>query len=172
MQRGFPRISGVRIMAIVNAVSSVKMAERAENMAMIMKRISFCVLLFLMSLCVGCFSPKYDGGKIVEGTDISVGFALPVSEGTWQIDVLNYLSGYRFSFREGAGITCEYEVVSTTSFAGVYSNTTKKKIRASLNPTVDEQLDKTETKPEDDSAEDKTPCSEKVVAPMVESYQK
>lgn len=41
-----------------------------------------------------------------------------------------------------------------------------------MNPTVDEQLDKTETKPEDDSAEDKTPCSEKVVATMVESYQK
>lgn len=139
---------------------------------MIMKRISFFLLFLAVSFFAGCFSPKYEGGKIVEGTDISVGFALPVSEGTWQIDILNYLSGYRFSFREGAGIACEYEVKSTTSFAGIYSNTTHKKIRASLNPTVDEQLDKTETHPEDGSAEDKTPCAEIEVAPMVESAQK
>lgn len=120
------------------------------------------------ALMLGCIHPKYGGGKLVEGTDIAVGFALPVSDGTWQIDILNYLSGYRFSFAENAGIKCEYSMTNTTSFAGIYESTTVKHIHAVLNPTVDEPLDKTETKTEDDSDGDDTPNGEIEVDPVVD----
>lgn len=110
-------------------------------------KVAFAALISI--LLAGCFTPKYGGGKIVDGMDIAVGFALPVSDGTWQIDLLNYLSGYRFSFQEGSAVACEYEFKSTTSFCGIYENTTVKKIKVGLNPKVDEPLDKTEDNAED-----------------------
>ena len=121
-------------------------------------------LVALSAIVQGCFTPRYSGGKIVEGTDIAVGFALPVSEGTWQIDILNYLSGYRFSFSEGAEVSCEYSMTNTTSFAGIYESTTVKTFRTDLNPTIDESLDKKEAKAEDGSASD-VPEGEIEVAP-------
>lgn len=102
---------------------------------------AFALLACLLAFVTGCKTETFSGGKIVEGTDISVGVALPSSVGNWQIDFFNYLSGFRFGFTNNARVECEYKVVSTTTFCGVYENKTEKDIRAVLEPTVDEQTD-------------------------------
>lgn len=102
----------------------------------------FVALVFLVALCLcGCTSQSFSGGKIVEGTDISVGIALPASEGTWQIELFNYLSGFRFGFAKDTKVECVYTMKAVTSFAGIYDNTTEKTVHAILTPTVAEEAD-------------------------------
>ena len=93
-------------------------------------------ILAMAALCtalVGCRS-SYKGGKIVEGTDAFVGANMPLSDGVVQFEVLNYLSGARFSFDRNAGIAFFYCVSNDVSFCG-YKSQTVKNMAAMLVPT-------------------------------------
>lgn len=93
-------------------------------------------ILIAVALCaalVGCKS-AYKGGKIVEGTDAFVGANMPLSDGVVQFEVLNYLSGARFSFDRNAMITFNYCVTNDVSFCG-YKSQTVKNMAATLTPT-------------------------------------
>jgi len=97
-----------------------------------MKRLA----VLMAVLCTACTS--YKGGKIVEGTDISAGMSIPQSGGTFQIDALNFLTGFRFLFCDNAGVKCVYSVTNSVSAFGVLSSSTAKRIEIDLTPTVDE----------------------------------
>ncbi len=87
--------------------------------------------LSLMMMCGGCL---YKGGKITEGTDIAVGLTIPGSEETVQLNVLNYLSGFRLGIAENAALTLKYSCATTNSYFGVVHSETVKTIDATVSP--------------------------------------
>ena len=96
------------------------------------------IVIALLATCLGLFGcTSYKGGKIVEGTDIVAGMSIPQSGGTFQIDALNFLTGFRFAFCDNAGVKCVYSTTNTVSAFGCYSSTTVKRIEIELNPTID-----------------------------------
>lgn len=99
-----------------------------------MKRLLFAVLA--VTLCAACTS--YKGGKIVEGTDIAAGASFPQAGGTFQIDALNFLTGFRFLFCDNVGVSCTYLTTNSVSAFGLYSSSTVKAIKIELTPTIDE----------------------------------
>ena len=101
-----------------------------------MKRLA---IVLMAALCTACST--YKGGKIVEGTDIAAGMSIPQSGGTFQIDALNFLTGFRFLFCDNAGVKCVYSTTNSVSAFGVYSSSTVKRIEIELTPTLDEAED-------------------------------
>ena len=97
------------------------------------------VAVLMAALCTACST--YRGGKIIEGTDIAAGMSIPQSGGTFQIDALNFLTGFRFLFCDNAGVRCVYSTTNSVSAFGVYSSTTVKCIEIELTPTLDEAED-------------------------------
>ena len=97
------------------------------------------VAVLMAALCTACST--YKGGKIVEGTDIAAGMSIPQSGGTFQIDALNFLTGFRFLFCDNAGVKCAYSTTNSVSAFGVYSSSTVKRIEIELTPTLDEAED-------------------------------
>ena len=91
------------------------------------------LLAIVYALC-GC-KTVYKGGKIVEGTDAFVGLNVPLSEGMMQLEVLNYVSGARFSFDRDAQVRFKYATTNDVSFLGIYSSRTVKYMEAELEPT-------------------------------------
>lgn len=88
-----------------------------------MKRLVAIVALAAMA---GCSTvTEHDGGKIVEGVDTFVGVQMPITEGATRFEILNYLSGARFSFSRGAGVAFIYSVSNHVSFCGYESRTMK-----------------------------------------------
>ena len=72
-------------------------------------------LLAFSALCGGCV---YKGAKVTEGTDLAVGINMPMSEGTLQLQVLNYLSGFRVGVDRNAIMTIKYTVAETNDYLG------------------------------------------------------
>ena len=93
-------------------------------------------VLTMSLLCAACTS--YKGGKLTEGTDIAIGMTIPQSGGTFQIDALNLVTGFRFLFAEDAGVKCVYCVTNTVTAFGFYNSTTVKSVDIELTPTVNE----------------------------------
>lgn len=88
-----------------------------------MKRLVAIVVLAAMAGCTTV--TEYDGGKIVEGVDTFVGIRTPLANGATRFEILNYLSGARFSFSRGAGVAFIYSVSNHVSFCGYESGTVK-----------------------------------------------
>ena len=104
-----------------------------------MKSTALAVCIAAFAAIAGCST--YKGGKIVEGTDIAAGMSIPQSGGTFQIDALNFLTGFRFLFCDNAGVKCVYTTTNSVSAFGVYSSSTVKRIEIDLTPTVDDAED-------------------------------
>ena len=85
----------------------------------------------LAGVLTGCI---YKGAKVVEGTDLAVGFTVPQADGVAQLDVLNYLSGFRLGVAENAAMTVKYTVAETNSYFGCITTRTMKSIDATVEP--------------------------------------
>lgn len=83
----------------------------------------------------GCI---YKGAKITEGTDLAVGINVPASEGALQLQVLNYLSGFRLGVAENSAMTVEYSTIESNSYFGVINTSTRKDVKASVEPCEDD----------------------------------
>jgi len=88
--------------------------------------VAACALL--MSGCV------YKGAKVIEGTDLTVGMEVPGSDGVAQLNVLNYLSGFRLAIAKNAEMACDYRTVWTNSYFGVVHTVGEKTIHATVTP--------------------------------------
>jgi hypothetical protein len=92
--------------------------------------ITLCATLAI--LAVGCM---YKGAKVVEGTDLAVGLTIPQTDGAAQMDVLNWLSGFRLGVAENCGLKVKYMVAETNDFLwGAASTRTWKTIDAKVEP--------------------------------------
>ncbi len=89
------------------------------------------IYLGVICLCAGCV---YKGAKLVEGTDLAVGLNVPTTEGALQLQVLNYLSGFRLGVAENAALTVEYETFATNSYFGCVRTETVKRVKARVEP--------------------------------------
>lgn len=98
-----------------------------------MKRIltNTATALLLGALLTGCI---YRGAKVVEGTDLAVGFTVPGTDGAAQMDVLNWLSGFRLGVAENANLKVKYTVAETNDYFGVIHVRSWKTIDAKVEP--------------------------------------
>lgn len=85
----------------------------------------------LALLAGGCV---HKGAKIVEGTDLAVGLNVPSSEGNLQLQLFNWLSGFRLGVAENAILSVKYSVSETNDFLGVFHVKSEKKIEARVEP--------------------------------------
>ena len=93
---------------------------------------ALAALTLALSLALsGCV---YKGAKIVEGSDLAIGLNVPSTDGTLQLQLLNYLSGFRLGVAENAALTVEYSTVASNSYFGVVQTQTSKSISATVQP--------------------------------------
>lgn len=93
------------------------------------------LLAFAMTGCA------YKGAKVVEGTDLAVGVNVPASEGTFQLQLLNYLSGFRLGVDRNANMVLRYTVAETNDYFGCIHTRVMKTIDASVEPVEIEEAD-------------------------------
>ena len=91
-------------------------------------------LVLLVSLA-GCASETV---KVVEGTDLSVGFTIPGMEGEANFTVFNYLSGFKTTTAESNRVRLKYTCSETNDYFGVISTRVHKGVEAKIEPVVDE----------------------------------
>ena len=95
-----------------------------------LRLVTVCAALAI--LAVGCI---YKGAKVVEGTDLAVGFTVPGTDSAAQLDVLNWLSGFRLGVAENSGLNVKYTVAETNDFFwGAATTRTWKTIDAKVEP--------------------------------------
>ncbi len=87
-----------------------------------------------LALSIALSGCVYRGAKIVEGTDLAIGLNVPSTDGTLQLQLLNYLSGFRLAVAENAALTVEYSTVASNSYFGVVQTQTSKSISATVQP--------------------------------------
>lgn len=88
----------------------------------------FAALLLCAAGCV------YKGAKVVEGTDLAIGLNIPGSDGALQLQLFNYLSGFRLGVAKNARLTVDYSVTETNSFMGIATTQITKSIKATVDP--------------------------------------
>lgn len=96
----------------------------------------------LAALLLGCAS---ESAKVVEGTDLSMGFSLPMAEGESNFTVFNYLSGFKTTTAESSRVKLRYECAETNDYFGVITTRTSKSVDAEIWPVYDEEEAKEES---------------------------
>ena len=110
-----------RLCAFVNILFAVSLAMAYWAVAVLVAPVLFG----------GCI---YKGAKVVEGTDLAIGITIPQADGAAQLDVLNYLSGFRLGVAENAGLVVRYSVAESNEYFGVITTRTAKTIDAKVTP--------------------------------------
>ena len=95
-----------------------------------------------LAAAAGCASETV---KVVEGTDLSVGFTIPGMEGEANFTVFNYLSGFKTTTAESNRVKLKYTCSETNDYFGVITTRIHKGVEAEIEPVVDE--------PEEEEAE-------------------
>lgn len=106
----------------------------------------------LVACCGGCAS---ESAKIVEGTDLSVGFSLPGMEGEANFTVFNWLSGFKTTTAESSRVKLRYTCAETNDYFGVVTTRTAKTVDAEITPVIDESE---EEEPETAEDPEEEPC--------------
>jgi len=111
-----------------------------------MKMLSIAAAVMCAAACgvvlTGC---SYKGAKVVEGTDLAVGLNVPMTEGTIQLQVLNYLSGFRLGVDRNAAMSIKYTVAETNEYFGC--------VRTCVRKTIDASVDPCETTPSEETVD-------------------
>ena len=89
-------------------------------------------LIALASVLAGGCS--YKGAKVVEGTDLAVGINVPIAEGTAQLQLMNYLSGFRLGVDRNAILKVKYSVSESNTYFGVIKTDVSKSVDATVEP--------------------------------------
>ena len=114
------------------------------------RRDAFAAALVLLALCAGCASETV---KVVEGTDLSVGFTIPGMEGEANFTVFNYLSGFKTTTAESNRVKLTYSCAESNSYFGVIQTRTAKSVKATIEPVVDEAEGEGDAQPDEDAAQ-------------------
>ncbi len=89
-------------------------------------------IIFILATGVsGCV---YKGAKVTEGTDFALGVNVPTAEGTFQFDLINYLSGFRLGVAENARLEVRYTHAETNEYFGCVTTRTWKTVDAVVEP--------------------------------------
>ena len=99
-----------------------------QGAALLLALLGFFALVALTNGCI------YKGAKITEGTDLAIGLNVPSTDGSLQLQILNYLSGFRLGVAENAALTVEYTAIATNSYFGCVHTETTKHVKAKVEP--------------------------------------
>ena len=111
--------------------------EKVAAGAMMLYALAAILAMALFFLC-GCAA---ESAKIVEGTDLSVGFSLPGAEGEANFTVFNWLSGFKTTTAESSRVRLTYTCAETNDYFGTIHTRTWKRVNATITPVVDEPED-------------------------------
>lgn len=89
------------------------------------------VIFILATGVSGCV---YRGAKVTEGVDFALGINVPTAEGTFQFDLINYLSGFRLGVAENARLELRYTHAETNEYFGCVTTRTYKTVDAVVEP--------------------------------------
>ena len=87
-------------------------------------------ILAIGALFAGC---AYKGGKVVDGTNLCIGMAIPGTE--WTINALDYVGGLRVAGNDQTSICVSNEVMETNSYFGVVETRRHSMMTATIEPT-------------------------------------
>jgi len=106
------------------------------------------IVLVAALCCSGC---AYKGAKVTEGTDLAVGLNVPMTEGTLQLQVLNYLSGFRVGVDRNAIMTIKYAVAETNDYFGCVHTRVYKRADVTVEPCETSSADSGKDIPEQEN---------------------
>ena len=90
------------------------------------------LLIALTLLLSGCTS--YEGGKIVDGTNLDVGLSVPGTDGTLTINALAYTGGLKVCGDKRTILVVSNEVNETNSYFGVVRTERHSKMSSQIEP--------------------------------------
>ena len=93
--------------------------------------------VIISALLLGCAS---ESAKVVEGTDLSMGFSLPMAEGESNFTVFNWLSGFKTTTSESSRVKLTYTCAETNDYFGTVHTRTYKTVDAEIWPVRDEDV--------------------------------
>lgn len=97
----------------------------------------FFILFVLLAVIVSVSGCVYRGAKIVEGTDLAVGINVPSTEGALQLQLMNYLSGFRLGVAENAGLVMTYSAAESNDYFGIIHTRSAKEVTARVQPRAE-----------------------------------
>lgn len=92
---------------------------------------ALAVIAMLLAL-VGCAS--YEGGKVVDGTNLEIGLSVPGTDGTMTINALAYTAGLKVCGNDRTYIVVSNEVVETNSYFGMVKTQRHSKMSSIIKP--------------------------------------
>ena len=97
----------------------------------------FFVLAASLALCSLLFSgcATYDGGKVVDGTNIIIGIHVPGTD--WNISVLDYVGGVKVGGGDNTSVEVTHEVVETNDYFGVVHIRRHSRLKTKIVPYAD-----------------------------------
>ena len=97
----------------------------------------FFVLAASLALCSLLFSgcATYDGGKVVDGTNIIIGIHVPGTD--WNISVLDYVGGVKVGGDDNTSVEVTHEVVETNDYFGVVHIRRHSRLKTKIIPHSD-----------------------------------
>jgi hypothetical protein len=91
------------------------------------------LLLWLLSALAFFCGCAYKGGKVVDGTNLEIGLAIPGTE--WSINAISYTAGLKVAANTNTTITVTNEVSETNSyFYGLIYTQRHSKMRSDIIP--------------------------------------
>ena len=85
-----------------------------------------------IALAAGCTS--YEGGKIVDGTNLDIGLTVPGTDGMLTINALAYTGGLKVCGNDKTYIVVSNEVIETNSYFGVVKTQRHSKMSSTIKP--------------------------------------
>ena len=97
----------------------------------------FFVLAASLALCSLLFSgcATYDGGKVVDGTNIIIGIHVPGTD--WNISVLDYVGGVKVGGDDNTSVEVTHEVIETNDYFGVVHIRRHSRLKTKIVPYAD-----------------------------------
>lgn len=121
--------------------------------------LAFLAAALAALLLSGCAA---ESAKVVEGTDLSVGFSLPGMEGEANFTLFNYLSGFKVTTSESSKVRLEYSCAETNDYFGAITTRVFKRVKAQIEPVYDapedEEAENQEEEPEEEAEEGPPPA--------------
>ena len=90
------------------------------------------LLTLALALLAGCST--YKGGRVVDGTNLEIGLAIPGTEGMLTIDALSYTAGLKVCGADKTVISVTNFVSETNSYFGVVKTQRESWMAATITP--------------------------------------
>ena len=85
-----------------------------------------------LALFAGCAA--YEGGKVVDGTNLEIGLTVPGTDGTLTVNALAYTGGLKVCGNDKTCIVVSNEVIETNSYFGIVKTQRHSRMSSTIKP--------------------------------------